>query len=261
MEPVTSTQNQGIKDTIKLSKSRERKKTGLFVIEGEREIRRAYENQYSFRKLYYCKKHLTKSALELLNNINCEYKAEVSEHVFSRIAYRDNSDGLVAIALTKKHSLNNLGKIDNPIYLVVESVEKPGNLGALLRTADAAGIDGVIVCDNNTELYNPNVIRSSLGCLFTKPVAICDSEACIAFLREREVKIYAAALQNSSPYTKADMRQPSAIVMGSEAFGLSEIWRKAADKIIAIPMKGIVDSLNVSVSAAVLIYEAIRQRD
>lgn len=260
MDPISSTQNQQIKDLLKLSKARERRSQGLFIIEGIREIRRAQENDYLFQKVFYCKSLMNIPTELFLDKIQVHQKIEVSRNVFSRIAYRDNSDGLLVLAESKISGLDKLVHRDKALYLVAERLEKPGNLGALLRTADAAGIDAVIVCDNNTDLYNPNVIRSSLGCLFTKNVILADTKSTIEFFKKNEVKIFAAALQNSELYSDADYNQSSAIIMGSEADGLSEDWREAADKIIAIPMNGDVDSLNVSVSAAILIYEAIRQR-
>ncbi|MCF8378073.1 MAG: RNA methyltransferase [Bacteroidales bacterium] len=261
MDPITSTQNSQIKELLKLDKPRERRAAGLFKVEGLREIQRAWENQYKFSRIFFCKKFLNQKSEGLLNQINAGFKIEVSQNVFSRIAYRDNSDGLLALAEPKNHVLNGLEHRENNLYLVIETVEKPGNLGALLRTADASGIHAVIVCDNNTDIYNPNVIRSSVGCLFTKKVVITDTESCIQFFKSNKVKIFAAALQNSEIYTAADYTKSSAIVLGAEDIGLSESWRRAADKIVAIPMKGDIDSLNVSVSAAVLIYEAIRQRN
>lgn len=260
MDPITSTQNQGIKDLLKLSRSRLRKETGLFTIEGTREIRRASGNGYSIDKIYYCSKLFSAESGKLLDEITAGARIEVSDHVFSRIAYRDNSDGLLAVAKSKEHKLSSVEKKENPLYLVIESVEKPGNLGAILRTADAAGIDAVIVCDPTTDLYNPNVIRSSIGCLFTNTVVLTDSETCVEFLKSSGVKIFAAALQESVPYTDADLSGPAAIVMGSEAKGLTKLWRTKAEKIISIPMKGDIDSLNVSVSAAILLFEALRQR-
>lgn len=260
MEAISSTQNQQIKELLKLSKARERRAQGLFIIEGIREIKRAQENDYIFQKVFYCKALISIPTELFLDKIQSNQKIEVSRNVFSRIAYRDNSAGLLVLAESKPKGLDTLNPENNGLYLVVETVEKPGNLGALLRTADAAGIDAVIVCDNNTDLYNPNVIRSSLGCLFTKNIILADTRSAIEFLKKNEVNIFAAALQNSELYSNADYTKSSAIVMGSEADGLSEDWRKAADKIIAIPMNGDVDSLNVSVSAAILIYEAIRQR-
>lgn len=260
MDPITSTQNSQVKELLKLDKPRGRRAAGLFKIEGLREIQRAGKNQYKFTKIFFCKKLLSSTAEDFLHRINAETKIEVSQNVFSRIAYRDNSDGLLAVAESKNHELDTLIHDENNLYLVIETVEKPGNLGALLRTADAAGIDAVIVCDNNTDIYNPNVIRSSIGCLFTKRLIVADSENTIDFFRKNKVRIFAAALQNSESYTSADYTKSCAIVMGSEADGLSETWRQAAENIIAIPMNGDIDSLNVSVSAAVLIYEAIRQR-
>jgi TrmH family RNA methyltransferase len=158
-----------------------------------------------------------------------------------------------------EQTLTHTGK-SNPVYVVLESVEKPGNLGAILRSADAAGIDGVIVCDPLTDLYNPNLIRSSIGAIFTVPVAVCSSEECIAFLKEHKIQILTAQLQDSNLYYEQDMTKGTAIVMGTESTGLTDTWRKAADAHIRIPMLGKLDSLNVSVSAAILMYEAVRQR-
>ncbi|MGC9345106.1 MAG: RNA methyltransferase, partial [Bacteroidales bacterium] len=210
--------------------------------------------------LYYCPSLENFTFHSFVESFPSIAKFAVTPHVFSRIAYRDNHQGLIATAKMKNHSLESLSPVNNPLYLVVEKVEKPGNLGALLRTADAAGVDAVFVCDNQTELYNPNVVRSSLGCLFSNRLIISDSEETIAFFKKNKVKILSAALQDSKVYTDISFRGSTAIVLGSEAQGLSETWRENAEHIVRIPMRGIADSLNVSVSAAILIFEAKRQR-
>ncbi|MDP4207104.1 MAG: RNA methyltransferase, partial [Bacteroidota bacterium] len=185
----------------------------------------------------------------------------VSRDVYEKIAYRENSGGIVALARPRQHQLEDIPLSNVPLLLVLESVEKPGNLGALLRTADAAGLDGVIVCDPQTDLYNPNVVRSSIGCLFSVPVAICNSSEAIEWMRTKGITIYCTYLQAAVPYHTVDFKRPSAIVMGTEADGITPLWVKAADQNIIIPMRGDADSMNVSTSAAVVVFEACRQRD
>jgi TrmH family RNA methyltransferase len=187
----------------------------------------------------------------------------VSPYVYEKIAYRGSTEGIIATVHTPTTSLSTLPQKGNeraPLYVVLERVEKPGNLGAILRSADAAGVSAVIVCDPLTDLYNPNLIRSSIGAIFTVPTVACTSEECIAWLKQQGVQILTAQLQDSHLYYDVDMRRPTAIVMGTESTGLTPIWREAADAHIRIPMLGHLDSLNVSVSAAILMYEAVRQR-
>ena len=180
--------------------------------------------------------------------------------MYEKIAYRESTEGVVAIVKARKNTLHDFAQKENPLYVVIEAVEKPGNLGAILRSADAAGVDGVIVCDPLTDLYNPNLIRASIGAIFTVPTVACTSEECIAWLKENKIQILTAQLQDSNLYYDVDMKKATAIVMGTEATGLTQQWRKAADKHIRIPMCGKLDSLNVSVSSAILMFEAIRQR-
>ena len=189
----------------------------------------------------------------------CRYY-EVTENVYSRIAYRASTEGVVAEVRMKNLTLQDLHLPANPLIVILERVEKPGNLGAILRSADAAGVDAVVVCDPLTDLCNPNLIRSSIGAFFTVPCVACTSDACIEFLKANGVSILTAQLQDSELYYDIDMCQPTAIVMGTEATGLTDQWRKAADRHVRIPMLGRLDSLNVSVSAAILMYEAVRQR-
>jgi TrmH family RNA methyltransferase len=185
---------------------------------------------------------------------------EVSLPVFQKMAYREHSDGILALVRTKSHTLGDLNLSNNPFVIVLEAVEKPGNLGAILRTADAAGADAVIICDPLTDVYNPNVIRSSVGCVFTVPLAVATGSDVFSFLKENEMQIFAAELQASRWYQDTDFTRPSAIIMGTEADGLTDFWIENADARIKIPMRGIIDSLNVSVSTAVLTFEAMRQR-
>jgi RNA methyltransferase, TrmH family len=263
IQQISSLQNPQIKNLLQLAiKSRKRKEQNLFIIEGQREIARAKKCNYRIDSCYFCREILTPGSLELLDSLGKEVRLyEVSTSVYSKIAYRDNVDGMIVTAFMQDIRLEDLHLQDKPLILVLESVEKPGNLGAILRTADAAGLDSVIICDPATDLYNPNVVRSSLGCLFSNQVVICESNEAIQFLKKRGIRIFAAALQNSVKYYNEDFTMGSAIIMGSEADGLTEIWKKEADRIIQIPMAGIADSLNVSASAAILVFEALRQRN
>ena len=259
-EIITSTQNPRVKRYMVLQqKSSERRKTGLFVVEGQREIEHCLSTGHTIESLFVC----TDIAGERVPYAS--YPSEqgctfVSAHVYRKIAYRDGTEGVVAIVRSQPRTLASLQLSDNPLIVVLESVEKPGNLGAVLRSADAAKADAVIVCDPLTDLCNPNLIRSSIGAFFTVPTVACTSEECIAFLKSKHIQILTAQLQDSSLYYATDMRRPTAIVMGTESTGLTTQWREAADAHIRIPMLGKLDSLNVSVSTAILLYEAIRQR-
>ncbi len=258
---ITSLQNPAIKNIVKLSKSKERRDQNLFVIEGARELSLAIQSNYKIVTVYVCrdKFHETKYP-NVLDKIPDKDIFEISSIVFEKIAYRENSDGLVALAQPKSHTLEDIHLSSNPFIILLESVEKPGNLGAVLRTADAAAVDAVIVCDPLTDLYNPNVIRSGVGGLFTVQTAVCSSEDAFIWLKSRNINIYAAELQASEFYQNIDFRQPSAIVMGTEAEGLTDFWINNVTKRIKIPMLGKIDSLNVSVSTAVITFEAMRQR-
>jgi len=258
---ISSLQNPRIRNLLNLSKSKNRKKEGLFIIEGIREISRAKSSNISFRQVYYCPEILSSEAVSLIQEID-EGKNGIilARNIFNKVVYREDSEGIIVVAASKESRLEDELLSEDPIFLVLETVEKPGNLGAILRTADAAGNAVVIVCDPQTDLYNPNVIRSSLGCIFSTKVIVTDSESAIAYLKKNGIEIFAAALQDAVNYTTCDYRKGTAFVMGSEAHGLSQVWRNNADRIIKIPMAGIADSLNVSVSAAVLVFEAVRQR-
>jgi TrmH family RNA methyltransferase len=262
MEKIISLQNNRIKNIQKLSaKSRERKEKGLFVLEGARELSLALKGNYRLDSVYFCPELFEKTDYPgVIRSIPQDILFEVSPAVFGKIAYREGSDGLLALACPQSHTLSGLKLKDNPFIIVVEAVEKPGNLGAVLRTADAAGVDAVVVCDSLTDLYNPNVIRSSVGCLFTVPVAVCSNSEALAFFRSKRIKSIAAELTAQQMYHTVDFTLPSAIIMGSEADGLTAFWLDNADLRVKIPMRGAIDSLNVSVSTAILTFEAMRQR-
>ena len=250
---ITSVQNARIKHVVALQqKSSLRREEGLFVVEGQREIEHCIACGYEISELF---------VLDTLDYIGSFPATRVSSQVYEKMAYRGSTEGLIAVARCKDHRLKDLNLKENPLIVVLESVEKPGNLGAILRTAEAAGVDAVIVCDPLTDLYNPNLIRASIGGVFCVPTAVCTSQECIAFLKEHGVRILTAQLQDSYEYYDYDMRQATAIVMGTESTGLTSQWREAADAHIRIPMLGRLDSLNVSVSAAILMYEAVRQRN
>jgi TrmH family RNA methyltransferase len=263
MEKIVSAQNSRIKNIQKLSaKSKERKEQGLFVIEGAREISLALASAYSFDSVFYCPELFAATDYpEVLQSFHPKILYEVSAAVFGKIAYREGSDGILALAEPKDHSLSSLKLPHNPFIIILESLEKPGNLGAILRTADAAGVDAVIVCDPLTDVYNPNTIRSGVGCLFTVPVAVSENAETLSFLQAKGIRTFAAELQASQWYHDTDFTVPSAIVMGTEAGGLSSFWIENADLRIKIPMRGKIDSLNVSVSTAVITFEAMRQRE
>ncbi len=258
---ITSIQNPLIKQLLMLQeKSRERKKTGLFVVEGEREISLAVKGGYDVVSLIYCNQIYSESVLMHLVNQPID-RIEVPLDVYQKIAYRGSTEGLIAICRSKQHDINSLKLTnENPLILVAEAPEKPGNIGALLRTADAAKLDAVIIANPKTDLYNPNVIRSSVGCLFTNQVVTGSTEEIIDFLKENKITMYGAALQASKKYTEVDFKQASAVVVGTESTGLSDEWLKNTSQNILIPMEGEIDSMNVSVAAAILIFEAKRQR-
>ena len=241
-------------------KSKLRRSEGLFVVEGRRELEHCLEAGYSVRTLFVCPEIFSPAEdTPLLNSLTGNL-FQVTPEVYSKVAYREGTEGIMAEVYSKPKDLGNLDLPDNPIIIVLESVEKPGNLGAVLRSADAAAASAVIICDPLTDLYNPNLIRASVGAVFTVPVAVASTKETIGFLKNKGIKILTAQLQDSSLYYSEQMSGPTAIVMGTESTGLSQEWRAAADAHIRIPMLGRLDSLNVSVSAAILLFEALRQR-
>ena len=265
LQSITSAQNPKIKDFLALQeKSRLRREKGLFVVEGRRELLHCLEAGFSPRTIFVCEEILGAGEMEAVLGAAGEGCTvfSVSANVYDRMAYRSGTEGVTAIMQARNLRLEELRfRNEEPLIVVVEAVEKPGNLGAILRSADAAGADAVIVCDPLTDLYNPNLIRASIGAVFSVPVVAASSAETIEWLRSRGITIYTAQLQDSSWYYDCDMKKATAIVMGTEATGLTGIWRVAADRHIRIPMLGKLDSLNVSVSAAVLLFEAVRQRN
>jgi len=257
---ITSLQNPKVKQALALEKSRERKKQGRFLVEGLRELNLAIQSGYQPISVFFDAAQVDAEIL-IASGIAEELLLPVHQNVFSKLAYREHTAGVVAVLQSRTHQLAELSLPSNPLILVLESVEKPGNLGALLRTADASNVDAVIVCDPLVDFYNPNVVRSSVGGLFTRQLAACTSAEAIDWLRQQNIAIYCTHLQAAQPYHQTDYRGPSAIVMGTEATGLSEIWVEHATQNIIIPMRGVVDSMNVSVAAAVVIFEAVRQRN
>jgi len=254
---ITSTQNAKVKHVVALQqKSALRRKEGLFVVEGRRELMHCLEAGYEIAECFVLDKLADLADLANLAKISL-----VSPQVYEKMAYRGSTEGVIAVVRERQRSLENLQLSASPLIIVLERVEKPGNLGAVLRSADAAKADAVIVCDPLTDLYNPNLIRSSIGAIFSVPCVACSSEDCIAFLKARGIQILTAQLQDSSLYYDTDMRRGTAIVMGTESTGLTDVWRQVADAHIRIPMLGRLDSLNVSVSAAILLFEAVRQRN
>lgn len=223
----------------------------------------ALKGNYQIQTVFFYADILSEiELLSLINGIsNAPEIIEVSGEVYQRLAYREKTEGLLAIAATKPHALKDLEfKATNPLILVAEAPEKPGNIGALLRTADAAGLDAVIIANPRGDLYNPNVIRSSVGCVFTVPVATGSNLEVIDFLRSNQINLICASLEAPIDYTSMDYKGPTAIVVGTESTGLTEEWIEHSDACVVIPMKGEIDSMNVSVSAAILIFEARRQR-
>ena len=271
MESITSAQNPKIKNLLLLQeKSKARREQGLFVVEGRRELEHCLEAGYTVKTVFVCPEILKASDLDsaenyfLCSSSKNQFSAanviEIPEALYRKVAYREGTEGIIAEVEYKSLNLSDLRLPENPLVMVLESVEKPGNLGAVLRSADAAGADAVLICDPLTDLYNPNLIRASIGAVFTVPTVACTSEEAIAFLQAKGIQILTAQLQDSSLYYDVDMRRGTALVMGTEATGLTEQWRQAASAHIRIPMLGQLDSLNVSVSAAILLFEAVRQR-
>lgn len=260
---IKSTQNPAIKNLLQLQeKSRHRRREGLFLVEGIREITLALKGGFILKSIYFCNNLLPEPELQkVTDNQKCEI-IEISLEVYQKIAYRGSTEGIVAVFKGKETGLEDLKfNNENPLILVAEAPEKPGNIGALLRTADAAHLDAVIIANPKTDLYNPNIIRSSVGGVFTNQVATGSTDEIISFLKRQNINMYAAALQASKVYTKVNFKEASAIVVGTEATGLTNDWLENSDQNILIPMGGELDSMNVSVAAGILIFEAKRQRN
>ena len=259
MKQITSIQNPFIKSLVLLQeKAKNRKQTGTFLIEGVREISLAVKGKYEIETVLFFPEICNETQARKLAP-NAEL-IEINKDVFQKLSYRETTEGVLAVAKSKSLQLSNLKLSATPLILVAEAPEKPGNIGALLRTADAANLDAVIIANPKSDLYNPNIVRSSVGCLFTNQIATATTAEIISFLKEKNINFYCATLQNSTSYHTQNFTKPTALVVGTEATGLTQEWRDAATQNIIIPMQGEIDSMNVSVAAAILIFEAKRQR-
>jgi len=262
-EKITSLQNPKIKAAVKLQNRRERDQTKTFLVEGYRELLRAVDGKAPLETLFYSPDHfLGENEEALLQTIRKKGATlyEVTKEVFAKLSYRDRPDGLLAIAKQKPLALADLKLKKNPFLLIAETIEKPGNLGSILRSCDAAGVDALFVCDRRTDIYNPNVVRSSVGTLFTLPTIEIETEAALAFLKKENIPLLAATPDATARYTDIDQTGPVAVAVGSEQYGLSERFLKAATHTIQIPMFGYADSLNVAAATTLLLYEVVRQR-
>lgn len=264
---LTSAQNPRIKQIVHLRERKERDLSQLFLIEGYRELLRAVDKKQKIEALFFCPElFLGENEPALIQRIS-QQGAQVyqcPEQLFRKFSYRDRPDGLVAVAPQFHHQLDDLKRTltsaDPALLVVAEAIEKPGNLGTILRSSDAVGVDGVIVCDRCTDIFNPNVVRASVGTLFTLPVLETEGEETLAWLKDNRISILAATPSAALEYTKVDMTKPLAIAVGTEQLGLSERWMKNADLQVRIPMHGVADSLNVAMATTLLLYEAVRQR-
>ncbi len=260
MSIITSTQNQLIKETAALREHKARNKTGLTLIDGQRELERALQAGIELVRVFYCPKliggSLNLKSLEA-GGTQC---IEVADHVFAKLAYGQRVEGVIGVARVPPQQMGELKLSANPLIVVVESIEKPGNLGAILRTCDGAGVEALLISDLKTDIYNPNVIRASVGTVFTVPAAAGTNEEIAAFLKAKGIKTLGAFPDAKDVYTRADLKGPVAVVLGTEDEGLSPFWQRHCNLKVKIPMAGQSDSLNVSVSAAIIIYEALRQR-
>ncbi len=260
---ISSPQNPLIKEVLVLqSKAKERKKNNTIVIEGKKEISLAASAGVVFRKILFCPTIISVEEVKDITGkqFNTADIYEITEIVFSKISYRETTGGIIVLAETPHKELTDLPINDQSVFIVLEAVEKPGNLGAICRVADAAKAEGVIICDPHTDIYNPNAIRSSLGCVFTVKVVNSTFDETIRWFKENKITSYAAELTASEYYHKSDLSGKIALVFGTEATGLTEKWIKGADKRIMIPMGGVIDSLNVTTSVAIMTFEAMRQR-
>lgn len=259
---ISSTANPRIKQVVALQKARTRKQTGTFLVEGGKEIDMALRAGYVIEQLLWCEALDTARwcAQWLARGLTEAAVLPITEGVFQKIAYRHHQDGVVAVVQQKHHQLADLSLSDPPLLLIAEAVEKPGNLGAILRTADGAGADAVILCDPHTDIYNPNIIRSSVGCFFAVPLVTTDNATCHAWLQKHHIATVATAITATQRPDEADLSGPVALLLGTEATGLSDFWLSRADIQVKIPMRGVNDSLNVAVATGIVAYEALRQR-
>lgn len=260
MKKINSLDNKKIKELIKLKKANIRKELGVFLVDGFREVSMALEAGLEIRDLFYCPSLDKKNNLKALKIKNDDF-FEVPELIFNKISYKENPDGFLGVIEFRPEILSNISLNKNPLVIILDNIEKPGNLGAIIRTAYAAGVDLIIINNNQTDVYNPNVIRASEGLIFKQKLVSASFQDTVVWLKKNKITSYGAAITSSVNYTTINMKKPLALVLGSEADGLGPDWLNQTDKLIKIPMKKGMDSLNVSVSAAILLYEAVRQRN
>jgi RNA methyltransferase, TrmH family len=258
---ITSVQNPNVKEVVRLRERRHREKTDRFLIEGYRELLRAVDAGWEIESLFICPDlFLGTNEPNLIQRCG-KTVFSCSETVFKKISYRDRPDGLLAVAPQKHRTLADFsGGKNTPFYVVAESIEKPGNLGTILRSSDGTGVDGLIVCDRCTDIHNPNVVRASVGTLFTVPVVEAGGEETLNWLKAQNISVLAATPSAKRLYTDVDMTRPLAIAVGTEQLGLSDLWMEQADLQVRIPMQGTADSLNVATATTLLLYEVVRQR-
>jgi RNA methyltransferase, TrmH family len=262
-EKISSLQNPRLKQLVKLRDRRPRDEAGVFLVEGYREIRRALEKKVPFTELYFAPDWFlgeNEPALIAQAEAAGAELFELTKEAFAKVAYRERPDGLLAVAPQWRRTLTDLALPAVTFLLVVEAIEKPGNLGTILRSADAAGCDAVIVCDPVTDIFNPNVVRASTGVLFSVPLVVEETSRVQAWLREKGIRSVATTPGADKIYSDVDLRGPLAVVMGSEQYGLSDFWLKHADALVRIPMAGQADSLNVAMATIITLFEAVRQR-
>jgi RNA methyltransferase, TrmH family len=261
-ERITSNQNPQIKNLIALQKNKERKKQSMFLVEGLKEIEKAIAAGYFSEAVYFCPEIIDPVIVENMFSLSMPEKmVQVSREIYNKLAYRNDSGGILALLKPKGHKLETVEISDKPLILVLEGIEKPGNIGAIYRTADAAGVSAILICDPTTDFYNPNTIRASLGCIFTVPTAVCTRQEAITWLHNKQIAIYTTHFGSAKPYHQQDFTKPTAIVLGAEATGVTSGWLDVSYANILIPMRGLADSMNVSTATAVLVFEACRQRE
>jgi len=261
---ITSLTNTSVKKVVALRERKERDQTGLMIIEGVREVAQALKAGVELKEVYLCGELLEqKKNRPIVQQVRRNNAAviETNKEVFLKMAYGQRAEGILAVGRQPQKTLAQISFKNIPFLVIVERIEKPGNLGAILRGCDGAGVDGLIICDGQTDVYNPNVVRASLGTVFSVPVIQSDNKTALDFLKAKEIKIYTTRVDAQKIYTKANYRIPLALVLGSEEEGVSEFWKKHSHAAIKIPMLGVADSLNVSAAAAILVYEALRQRN
>ena len=263
MLEIKSSQNARIKALAKLKDKRGREKLGKTFLEGYRLISRALDAAFPMQECYFCPSLFlgtNENALLLKLENNGTKLIEVPEYILRKIAYRERPEGLIAVANTRPHELKDVPVKENGLYLVLESIEKPGNMGSIMRSADASGVDGIIVCDKRTDIYNPNVLTASTGAIFYVPFAVSTSEETLKWLEKHKITTLATSPHADLPYDKVDMTKAIAIVVGTEQSGLTEFWFKNSTIKTLIPMSGKIDSLNVAIATSVILFEASRQR-